>query len=797
MNPQTLTAIAHEPGAALARLSRKVSQAASLGVLAIAVGILLAWTLGMVPPRSWPHWLRPSTPLQCFAFILLSLSVFLIQTRPTSLLGTVAHRGIPFLSLALGFTLFIARGGLLQPQPTIVIALFTVILSFVLILIQTKGSRKLSFSKALVVLLFFAAGAIVVGQLYSGVLISYGGFESDSWLLSTGMSASLFLVLSVAVILARPSDGLMSLILSDSDGGKISRWAVPLAVVVPSLIEIVLGFTEHVFDLGPLTEKVLVTLLLTSIAVVLTLRAAAQAARADAVRDEIERGFVRAQRIGEFGSWDWSVLTGVIQGSAEAFRILGLPVSGALANLKLFFKQVHPEDRPRVEQAVMAATKEGRPYAIDYRIIRPSGEMLYVHAQGEVERNELGKPLRMYGTFHNITQRKRAEESLRQAKESAEKANHTKDIFLATLSHELRTPLTAILSWSQLLKSGRLDPSKAAVGLQVIEDSALSQNQLINDLLDISRISVGKIVLDIQNVELMEIVEKVINSLRVTAEKKSIHISVDLGSMPLFVAGDSGRLKQIVWNLLTNAIKFTPLDGKIEVRLSVCHSPSEDRVQLSIRDSGKGISAAFLPHIFDQFSQADSSSTRVHGGLGLGLALVDSLTKLQGGTVEAQSEGAGKGATFIVSFPLSSSARFTGVVYERHKPTARLDLGGISVLCVDDEPFMLGAIQEVLSSFGAQVRLASSVTEALVEFEKSRPDVILSDIAMPFEDGYSLIRKIRKLGPARGGQTPAVALTAHADSQSRELALSAGYQAHLAKPVDSEELAQAVLRALH
>jgi len=397
----------------------------------------------------------------------------------------------------------------------------------------------------------------------------------------------------------------------------------------------------------------------------------------------------------------------------------------------------------------------------------------------------------------------RAKQEAERAKQEAEKANQSKDLFLATLSHELRTPLTAILSWSQLLKSGRIDPSKTKTGLQAIEDSALSQNQLIGDLLDISRIASGKIGLDIQDVQLPDVTTKAIDAVRIAAEKKSIRLIEQLGTRAVLVSADSHRLKQIVLNLLTNAIKFTQPGGTVEIILGVQDDLSGPKAELSIRDTGKGIPATFLPHIFEQFSQADSSSVRVHGGLGIGLALVDKLVKLQGGTVEAQSDGEGKGATFTVRFPLSSAAQFAPDWYETPTVSSaaaddlsrRLDLTGVRILFVDDETSALHSIKEMLSSFGAQVRLASSAAEAIVEFEKAAPDLLVSDIAMPLEDGYSLIRKIRKLGFEKGGNTPAIALTAYADVQSRELALSAGYQAHLSKPVDSGELVRTILMA--
>ncbi|MBI2522203.1 MAG: PAS domain S-box protein [Bdellovibrio sp.] len=460
---------------------------------------------------------------------------------------------------------------------------------------------------------------------------------------------------------------------------------------------------------------------------------------------------------------------------------------------------VYPIVVERNRSAFVALTNrvfEGQSGTMDYEIIGLKGgrRWLSTSAVPLYDQHNRSEISALLAITRDITERKMHEKELQEAKEEAEKANHTKDLFLATLSHELRTPLTAILSWAQMLKMGRLDPSKTEIGLQAIEDSARSQNQLISDLLDISRISAGKIALDIQETELTDIVRQAIETVRIVAEKQSLDLITQLGPMPIFVLGDAGRLKQIVWNLLSNAIKFTPPGGRIEVLLGICEEPSGHKAQICIRDTGKGISADFLPHIFEPFSQADSSSVRTHGGLGLGLALVHNLLELQSGSIEAQSEGEGKGATFTVSLPLGSAGRFLKPE-PAMLPANRSDLSGISVLFVDDEASMLQSIKELLSSFGAKVSVASSVPEALVEFERSRPDVIVSDIAMPNEDGYSLIRKIRNLGHQKGGDTPAVALTAFANSQSRELALTAGYHMHLAKPVDSDELVRTILSA--
>ncbi|HEX7478937.1 MAG TPA: PAS domain S-box protein [Polyangiales bacterium] len=424
------------------------------------------------------------------------------------------------------------------------------------------------------------------------------------------------------------------------------------------------------------------------------------------------------------------------------------------------------------------------------------------------DREDKTKISALLAVTRDVTERKRAVDSLREAKLAAEATNRTKDLFLATLSHELRTPLSAILSWAQLLKSERVEASKARMGLQAIEDSARAQNQLIGDLLDISRISAGKIALEIQDTELSEVVRKAIETVRAAAEKKSLRIIEQLGSTPIFVAADAGRLEQIVWNLLSNSIKFTSPGGSIEVTAGLCDGPSVRNAQLRVEDTGKGIPAAFLPHIFEQFTQADSSSVRVHGGLGLGLALVHSLVRLQGGTVEAQSEGDGKGATFTVTLPLGSASRFAGAAYEARPspppaaysaaetPSQRRKLSGVRVLFVEDEEALLDAFKARLTSLGAEVSLASSVPEALAELARATPDVIVSDIAMPGEDGYSLIRKVRARGHDKGGDTPAVALTAYADAQSRQLALLAGFQAHLAKPVDSDDLVRTILSSI-
>jgi len=380
--------------------------------------------------------------------------------------------------------------------------------------------------------------------------------------------------------------------------------------------------------------------------------------------------------------------------------------------------------------------------------------------------------------------------SSQEARKAAERANRAKDEFLATLSHELRTPLTPILGWTVMLRSGTLDQAGMLRGLEVIERNVRAQTQLIEDLLDVSRIVTGKLRVEVRPIELVPVVEAGLDAVRPSAEAKEIHLDVQLDPMDCKVLGDPDRLQQVVWNLASNAVKFTPKAGRVEVRLNRVDS----QVQLSVRDNGKGISADFLPYVFDRFRQADSTSTRKYGGLGLGLAIVRHLVELHGGTVHAESSGPDQGATFTVRLPLmeerTEPARSRPAAEGGHAGGVRLD--GVKVLVVDDELDMRDFLSVSLRQYGADVTAIASVGEAVEALERERPDVLVSDIGMPGEDGYALIRKIRALGPERGGQVPAAALTGFAHGEDTSRVLSAGYQVHLPKPVEPSQLAQVV-----
>ncbi len=382
----------------------------------------------------------------------------------------------------------------------------------------------------------------------------------------------------------------------------------------------------------------------------------------------------------------------------------------------------------------------------------------------------------------------------RKLRAEAEVASRAKDEFLAMVSHELRTPLNAILGWTVMLRA-RKDVGGLERGLAVIERNARAQAKLIEDVLDVSRIISGKLALSLGPTVVAEVVNASIETVTPAAAAKGITIGAEVPSEPITITADAQRLQQVVWNLLSNAVKFTPKGGHIELRASLVNSD----VRIEIKDSGEGIRAESLPYVFEPFLQADTSTTRRHGGLGLGLAIVKQLVTAHGGTVGAASDGDGKGATFTVELPLRAASPAISQPLRPGSSAAaaarELDnrrLAGRCLLVVDDEEDALALVSEVLTRRGAQVHAVPSARAALDKLADIKPDVIVSDIGMPDEDGYSLIRKIRALPPERGGRTPAVALTAYARDEDARRAFAAGYQLHLAKPVEPAQLASVV-----
>lgn len=394
--------------------------------------------------------------------------------------------------------------------------------------------------------------------------------------------------------------------------------------------------------------------------------------------------------------------------------------------------------------------------------------------------------------IEDITERKKLLAREQTARAEAEEANRIKDEFLATVSHELRTPLNAILGWAQMLRSGQLEEAEVAPALEAIESNARTQTKLIADLLDTSRIIMGKLALELGPVDLITVIQAAKETVRQAAEEKGVELRMELDPTAGPVLGDVARLQQIVWNLLTNAIKYTPQGGYVETRLE---REGTSSVAIIVKDTGEGISADFLPHVFVPFRQADATTARRHSGLGIGLAIVRHLVEVHGGKVSASSEGAGQGATFRVVFPLSALSNSDFESLNKSAAEQSADLTGLRVLVVDDNRDARGLLSSALTKRGAEVRACATVRTALDTLEQWQPDVLVSDIGMPGEDGYDFIRQVRSLPDDRGGQIPAVAVTGYASKKDAARALEAGYQMFVSKPVELTGLV-AIIRSV-
>jgi len=461
------------------------------------------------------------------------------------------------------------------------------------------------------------------------------------------------------------------------------------------------------------------------------------------------------------------------------------------------FEFLHPED----QQAM-------RDHLRDLAAGAPTARFENRHRHGDGSYRWLAwtaAPFREEGLVYvfarDVTFRKVAEEERlelvreQEARRAAERENTIKDQFLATLSHELRSPLTPILGWTTMLRSGQLAPEDAARALDVIERNAKLQAQLIDDLLDVSRIVSGKLRMDLRPIDLRGVVEAALDAVRTAAEKRRVTLTVELGPEPVRVVGDPERLQQVVWNLASNAVKFSPEGGCVRVHLEL----GADAARLRVCDDGVGITPEFLPHVFDRFQQATSGSTRTHGGLGLGLTIVRHIVRAHGGTAEAASDGVGRGACFTVGLPRAREPEHeetTSAVPPRGTPEAHGSaLLGQTVLVVDDEPDVREVLRLVLERQGARVATAGSVGEAVLSFEAERPDLVVSDIGMPGADGYALMDRLRSR-TAEGRPVPAVALTAYASPEDAARVRASGFRAHLAKPVDPRLVVETLARLL-
>jgi PAS domain S-box-containing protein len=457
---------------------------------------------------------------------------------------------------------------------------------------------------------------------------------------------------------------------------------------------------------------------------------------------------------------------------------------------------IHPDDFEIASQLWSTALVTGIPYQAEFRLKHSSDNTYRWFLSRAIPiRDEQGQIVQWFGTSTDIEEFRRAQTQREQllqreqtAREAAENANRIKDEFLAVLSHELRSPLNPILGWTRLLQNGKLDAARQREALATIERNAKLQTQLISDLLDISRIMRGKLSLTVAPVSLTFVISAAIETVRLAAEAKNIGIVLDFAPAIAPVSGDAARLQQVVWNLLTNAVKFTPNGGLVTIELRQL----DGLAQIRVIDTGKGINGQFLPHVFEYFRQEDSSTIRQFGGLGLGLAIARQIVEMHGGMIRADSIGEGQGATFIVQLPTIPQPPSLAPQPIQTPADASLPLAGMQILLVDDEPDTREFQAFVLSQSGARVRAVASALEALQALEQSIPDLLVSDIGMPQMDGYMLIEKIRARPSNQGGMIPAIALTAYATETDQQRALQVGFQTHITKPVEPEQLVRAI-----
>jgi signal transduction histidine kinase/ActR/RegA family two-component response regulator len=507
------------------------------------------------------------------------------------------------------------------------------------------------------------------------------------------------------------------------------------------------------------------------------------------------------QRAAKVGTWQWDLETGALNGSETFWELLGEEPRD-YATFELWESHIPYDERQAFAKSLKVAIEKDTPFCRELRVESLAAESRCLDVRGCVLHSADGLRHRLVGICLDITERKRAEtdraqllERERAARAAAENATRLKDQFLAMLSHELRTPISTILVWARMLLASKYDPKEQIDGLKVIAKSAEAQTQLLDDLLDTSRIASGKVRLELTKTDILEVVKLAVDATTPLAKSKGVdlrpHLPNDIG----LIGADPDRLRQVVGNLLNNAVKFTPAGGRVDVRLS-----HDDKwIELTVADTGKGIDAEFLPSVFTAFSQADASSTRSFGGLGLGLAISKELVELHGGTIHAMSEGSDKGATFVVRLPLNGSERTAGAKANQDSVELpnRNPMRGRNVLLVEDEENMRDALYRLLTNGHAKVTAVATAWEAMEAFEKSRPDIIVSDIGLPKENGYQLLQRIRTLEMERDEPpTPAIALTAFASEKDRRTAREAGFHKHVAKPFAPAALIAAISTVL-
>ena len=798
----------------LEMLARASAEAAAF----LGIAVLAGWALDWPLLRSGLPGAVITRPNSAICLLLAGLSARLVASRRTGrgsrLLAKVAGSTVALVGL---LTLIeYLTGANLQVDSILVknvpgaadaihpgrmapnSALAFVLLGLAVALSDVETSRGSRPSQ----LLALAAGLVpleaVIGYAY-GVepLHGFAAYTRVSFYGGIGFS-----LLVAAVLFARPSSGLMRVFTGPGLAGFMARRLTIAVLVIPvglGWIFLVVGLRAGQYEALLGASFVVISAVVVAAAVVYWNAQALAELEAERLRaEDTERQQREWLRTTLASIADAVVATDVVGTvtllNSVAEKLTGAGPAAVGRPLAELFRAVDEETGQPIEDPIARALREGGPVALPARarLIAASGAEYTVGGSAAPIRGEAGEILGVALVFSDMTERRRHEAERaalfvreRDARAEAERASRAKDEFIATVSHELRTPLNAVLGWARLLRGGRLDAASTTRAIQAIERSAMTQAQIVDDLLDVSRIVRGQLKLDVRDADLAAAVEAAADTVRPAATAKNIALVLELERGAGAVRGDPARLQQVVWNLLANAIKFTPAGGRVEVRLS----RDQDRVRLQVRDSGMGIEPSFLPHVFERFRQADSSPTRTHGGLGLGLAIVRHLVEAHGGAVAAESEGKGKGALFTVDLPLpqpgpavEGGPRSRPEVRPPVPPAPSVSLAALRVLVVDDDPDTLEALRQLLEQAGAGVVAVASTGEAMAALQRTRPDVILSDIGMPGEDGISLIRRVRALDGGRA--IPAAALTAYTQAEDRERALDAGYQVFLPKPVD-------------
>jgi PAS domain S-box-containing protein len=500
---------------------------------------------------------------------------------------------------------------------------------------------------------------------------------------------------------------------------------------------------------------------------------AVERTRAEAQARRSEERLRFALDAAAMGTWDWDLVSNHVTWSDNVERLHGLPAGWFDGTFASYEREIHPDDRQRVLESVRRAIERGVPHDVEYRIVAPDGTVRWVEGKGRVDCED-GRPARMTGVCVMTTRRKEAELARLR---SAEEANRLKDEFLATLSHELRTPLNAILGWVQILQSNGMPVSRAQHALDIIGRNAQLQAQLIEDILDVSRIISGKLEIDRTALLLDPLIETAIGGVQPAAEAKGIRIVRQVAPDLPPIEGDAKRLQQVLGNVLSNAVKFTPTDGRITVRCA----PADDGVRIEVDDTGAGIDPDFLPCVFDRFRQADSRTTRRYGGLGLGLAIARHLIDQHRGEIAAHSDGPGLGTRVTIRLPSAAADLPRAASIQR---VGELRLESRRVIVVDDQHDSRELIAVLLGRCGAEVLPCAGAADVLVALRSGAVDLLVADIAMPDVDGYDLIEQVRRTHPALA----AIAVSAYARPEDRRRALGAGYDGYTAKPIDANEL---------